>query len=99
VAEQNRDQRPDSGSVTAGTAGGVSVPLMARRERAGCPGLGQRGRAGRGAGLVLQHLQVVLEGEDLCLLVGGRSCRATACGPSSVCTVMADSRTATRRPA
>jgi len=40
---------------------------MTGRERAGCPGLGQRGRAG----LVLQHVQVVVQSQHLGVFPGG----------------------------
>ena len=67
MAEQHLGHSAGAVRVAAGAAGGVPVPLMTGRERAGCPGLGQRGRAG----LVLQHVQVVVQSQHLGVFPGG----------------------------
>ena len=65
MREQDLDQRPGAGGVAAGASGGVPVGLVRGGERPAGLGLRQRGRAGQPAGFGLEHLEVVIQGQDL----------------------------------
>ena len=56
---------PGAGGVAAGSAGGIPVGLMRSRECAARSRLRERGRAGQAAGLDAQHLEAVIQREDL----------------------------------
>ena len=96
VTEQDLDQRPGAGGVTELAAGSVPVALMAGRERAHGAGLSQRRRSGQRAGLVPQHVQVVVQDQYLGVLPGGPFMRGD--GPRPVEGLHRPSRQPHRHP-
>ena len=65
VGQQDLDQPPGSRGVTLRGAGRVPVGLMAGGEHTAAPRLGQGGGSGQRAGLGLEDLEVVIQGQDV----------------------------------